>query len=148
MTERMVKEYGMSDRLGLVAHREERGQQQFLGGGASDRAYSEDTARAIDEEISRIIRQGYQRAKDVLDEQRGPLETVVQILFDKEVMDGDELRQILRDAGVVLNESKSTMPPSNPPVQEEDAPLASDGHSPSNGSAESTAPEDKPNDAT
>ena len=102
----MVKEYGISERMGLVAHREERVQQQFLGGGASERSYSEDTARAIDEEISRIIRQGYQRAKDVLEELREPLETVVQILFEKEVMDGDQLRQILRDAGVALNESK------------------------------------------
>ena len=146
MTERMVKEYGMSERMGLVAHREERGQQQFLGGGASERSYSEDTARAIDEEISRIIRQGYQRAKDVLEELREPLETVVQILFEKEVMDGDQLRQILRDAGVALNESKSTMPPSQNLSQEEDAML--DGHPPNNGRAEKAAPEDKPNDAT
>ena len=63
MAERMVKEYGMSERLGLVAHREDRGQQQFLGGNGSDRAFSEETARAIDEEVGRIIRQGYQRAK-------------------------------------------------------------------------------------
>lgn len=61
-------------------------------------------------------------------------------------MDGDQLRQILRDAGVALNESKSTMPPSQNLSQEEDAML--DGHPPNNGSAEKAAPEDKPNDAT
>jgi cell division protease FtsH len=147
MTERMVKEYGMSDRLGLVAHREDRSQQQFLGSGGSDRAYSEDTARAIDEEISRIIRQGYQRAKDILVRERDSLEAVVKILFDKEVMDGDELRQILRDAGVALNESKSVMPTSDTP-REEASTMPSEAPLPHNGSAEKSTPEDSANDAT
>ncbi len=145
MTERMVKEYGMSERLGLVAHREERGQQLFLGGKGNDRSYSEDTARTIDEEISRIIRQGYQRAKDILEAQRGPLETVVQILFEREVMDGDELRQILRDAGVALNENKSVLPVRKKNPKGESA-LPVDEPPPNNGSAEKTAPEDQPND--
>ena len=138
MAERMVKEYGMSERLGLVAHREDRGQQQFLGGGGADRSYSEETARAIDEEISRIIRQGYQRAKDVLDKQRDSLEKVVEILFEKEVMDGDELRQLLREAGVQLNERKSTPPMTGESTQPAN-PVASNGASESP-SAEETPP--------
>ena len=48
MAERMVKEYGMSERLGLVAHREDRGQQQYLGGNGSDQAYSEETVYTHD----------------------------------------------------------------------------------------------------
>ena len=122
MAERMVKEYGMSERLGLVAHREDRGQQQFLGGNGADRAYSEETARAIDEEVGRIIRQGYQRAKTILEQQRDSLEKVVQILFEKEVMDGDELRQVLREAGVKLNEQKSTPQQDQTDIQEVPAP--------------------------
>ena len=140
MAERMVKEYGMSERLGLVAHREDRGQQQFLGGGAADRAYSEDTARAIDEEISRIIRQGYQRAKEVLEAQRDSLEKVVQILFEKEVMDGDELRQVLREAGVELNEAKSVSPLDREKAKQPEAPL------PQNGSAEQPSSENLSSD--
>ncbi len=140
MVERMVKEYGMSDRMGLVAHREDRGQQQFLGGGAVDRPYSEDTARAIDEEISRIIRQGYQRAKDVLEAQRDSLEKVVAILFDKEVMDGDELRQILRAAGVKLNEDKSLSPLERERAEQPEA------APPQNGSAEQPSSENLSSD--
>ena len=138
MAERMVKEYGMSERLGLVAHREDRGQQQYLGGNGADRAYSEETARAIDEEISRIIRQGYQRAKTVLEQQRESLEEVVQILFEKEVMDGDQLRQVLRDAGVELNEKKST------PLTERVEADIQDVPAPTNGTSEHPTVEDPP----
>jgi cell division protease FtsH len=102
MAERMVKEYGMSERLGLVAQRSDQNREHFMGGGAQDRLYSEDTAKAIDEEISRIIRRGYSRAKEILNEQRESLEKTVEILFEKEVMDGDELRALLKSAGVGL----------------------------------------------
>ena len=61
------------------------------------------------EEISRIIRQGYQRAKTVLEQQRESLEEVVQILFEKEVMDGDQPQAgHFHDVNVELNENKST----------------------------------------
>ena len=102
MAERMVKEYGMSERLGLVAQRSDQNREHFMGGGAQDRLYSEDTAKAIDEEISRIIRRGYSRAKEILNEQRESLEKTVAVLFEKEVMDGDELRALLKSAGVGL----------------------------------------------
>ncbi len=96
MVERMVKEYGMSDRIGLVARRESRSQQQYLGIPAQERAYSESTARQIDEEISRFINEAYARAKETLTARRQPLDRVVQVLMEKEVMDGKELRVLLQ----------------------------------------------------
>jgi cell division protease FtsH len=101
MAERMVKEFGMSEKVGMVAHQEDRS-QQYLGMGATDRPYSEDTARLIDEEVKSIIGTAYTRAKDLLAEHRAALEAIVAILFEKEVMDGDELRKILSDHGVEL----------------------------------------------
>jgi cell division protease FtsH len=95
MAESMVKEYGMSETLGLVAHREDRQQSQFLGMGGSDRDYSEETARRIDQEVSGFIDRGYRRAFDILTEKRDLLEQVVQVLFEKEIMEGDELRRML-----------------------------------------------------
>jgi len=94
----MVKEYGMSDSLGLVAHRQDRSQQYMgmPGMPTPDRSYSDETAKRIDAEISRIIAEGYERAKSILRERREPLEQVVGVLFEKEVMDGDELRLLLR----------------------------------------------------
>jgi cell division protease FtsH len=119
MAEGMVKEYGMSERIGLVAHREGQG-NQFLGMPNGDKPFSEETAREIDEEIHRIISECYLRAKEVLNGKREELEQVVEILFEKEVMDGDELRVLLGkppDAagagnGEVQEDEESAAPPS------------------------------------
>ena len=94
MAEKMVKEYGMSDRVGLVAHTEDRN-QSYLGVPAQGRLYSEKTAQLIDEEIARIIEENFQRAKDILYERREELDRLVEILLEKEVLDGDELRVLL-----------------------------------------------------
>ena len=101
MAERMVKEFGMSQRIGLVAHRADRS-QQVLGMIPADRAYSDETAKLIDEEIKGIIGAGYVRAKALLTEHRQALEDVVEILFENEVMDGDQLRNLLEKNGIEL----------------------------------------------
>ncbi len=100
LAESMVKEYGMSETLGLVAHRDDRNQSQFLGMGGSDRDYSEETARGIDEEVGEIIAASYRRALQTLKEKRDTLEEVVVILFEKEIMEGEHLRRLLGKAPV------------------------------------------------
>ena len=95
VAESMVKEYGMSQALGLAAHREERDPNLVLGFPGLDRGYSEETARRIDEEVAAILDAGYGRAKRILDDHREILERVVQVLFEREIMEGSELRQIL-----------------------------------------------------
>ena len=116
LAESMVKEFGMSERLGLVSHKEERN-QQFLGMGANDRQYSEETAREIDEEIARIMRESHDRASQVLKERRNLLDDLVEILFQKEVMDGDELRELLNspngEAGVAKEGGEEGEDPNN-----------------------------------
>jgi cell division protease FtsH len=94
---RMVKEYGMSEAVGLVARREPRG-PQYLGLPVAERDCSEETNQTIDREVARIISEAYTRAKQVLDGHRDELERVVAVLFEKEVMDGEELRHILAGA--------------------------------------------------
>ncbi len=114
MAERMVKEFGMSQRIGLVAHRTDRS-QQLLGMPAADRAYSDETARLIDEEIKGIIGAGYTRAKDLLTQHRQAMEDVVEILFEREVMDGDQLRNVLVANGIELPpRPKQEAPPDSP----------------------------------
>ena len=128
MAERMVKELGMSERIGLVSHREERS-QQFLGMGGTDRPYSDDTARLIDEEVKGIIGMGYDRAKELLFQHRQALEEVVKILFDKEVMDGNELREILERHGIDLPPKKGWDEAEEDPTQGALAsPAASNGN--------------------
>ena len=138
MAERMVKEFGMSERVGLVAHREERS-QQFLGMGVADRPYSDDAARLIDEEVKGIIGTGYDRAKDLLAQHRQALEEIVKILFEKEVMDGDELRAILERHGIGLPPKKGWDEAEEDPTQ---GSLASPAVSNGNHSADEPPPED------
>ena len=152
MVERMVKEFGMSKKIGLVSHREER-PQQFLGMGAADRSYSDDTARIIDEEIKSIIGVGYERAKDVLANHRDALEDIVAILFENEVMDGDELRKILFARGVKLPPKSNNWEVENDAVDAVQAPAEKSGEISSNtngnspiepSAAESSDPDDSP----
>ena len=109
MAEGMVKEYGMSDKLGLVAHRQDRG-PQYLGVPAAERSYSEETAREIDQEVARFIGDSYERAKRLIEDRRAVLERVVEILFEKEVMDGDELRTLLDEADAAKSEERDNDP--------------------------------------
>ena len=116
MAERMVKEFGMSERIGLVAHRTDRS-QQLLGMAPADRAYSDETARLIDEEIKDIIGSGYTRAKALLTQHRQALEDVVEVLFENEVMDGDQLRNLLAEHGIELPPGPKQEPPPSSPAE-------------------------------
>ena len=117
MAERMVKEFGMSQRIGLVAHRTDRS-QQLLGMIPADRAYSDETAKLIDEEVKAIIDAEYARAKALLAQHRQALEDVVEILFENEVMDGDQLRNVLVENGIELPpRPKQEAPPARPAAE-------------------------------
>ena len=111
VAESMVKEYGMSRTLGLAAHREERSPNQVLGLPANDRNYSEETARRIDEEVTAILGEGYGRAKGIIEEHREALERVVQVLFERETMEGAELRKMLGKPEVREGEAEGDPPP-------------------------------------
>jgi cell division protease FtsH len=92
----MIREYGMSDKLGPMTFERER-RPMFLEGlmppGSKD--YSEATAQEIDREVADLVNRAHQRAKDVLEARRATLEKVARILLDKEVLEGEELREIL-----------------------------------------------------
>jgi cell division protease FtsH len=91
----MVAEYGMSDRLGLVTY-ERPHQARFLPGNLSpNKTYSEEKAAQIDEEISQVIEQAHQRVRKILSARRNVLDEVAQLLLRKEIVQGEELREIL-----------------------------------------------------
>src|SRR5262249_54467748 len=92
----MVMEFGMS-RLGRIHYREQNG-PAFLPGspwGDDPRSFSEETAREIDMEVRQIIADATDEVLSVLKARRPALEAVAQRLMEKEVIDGDELREIL-----------------------------------------------------
>ncbi len=91
----MVTRFGMSDRLGPVALGRQQG-NMFLGRDiASERDFSEETAAAIDEEVSALVAQAYQRAKAVLVENRSILDRLAAMLVEKETVDSEELQELL-----------------------------------------------------
>ena len=94
----MVAEYGMSDRLGLVTYESAR-QPMFLPENYSpNRIYSETKATQIDEEISSVMEQTHQRVRSILSERRKVLDNLAHLLAEKEIVQGEELRQMLSDS--------------------------------------------------
>jgi cell division protease FtsH len=96
IAERMVTTYGMSKILGPLAYNQ--GQQtNFLGSGSGNvrRPLSDETAKAIDEEVKQIVATGYQEALAMLTLNRDLLERITQQLLSTEVIEGEELQQLL-----------------------------------------------------
>ncbi|MFN7678611.1 MAG: hypothetical protein ACK5QW_08475, partial [Cyanobacteriota bacterium] len=91
----MVTRFGMSDRLGPVALGRSQG-GMFLGRDiAAERDFSEDTAAAIDEEVSGLVDGAYKRAKEVLSDNRAVLDELAALLVEKETVDAEELQELL-----------------------------------------------------
>ncbi|HET9753505.1 MAG TPA: cell division protein FtsH, partial [Myxococcales bacterium] len=107
----MITEYGMSDALGTVSYAE-RGRSPFLQGnngpmaGLTDKSYSERTQRRIDQEVTRLIEEAMQRARDLVVRHRDALGRVAARLLQTEVVEGDELRRILTESGALPVEKK------------------------------------------
>ncbi|MCX7857602.1 MAG: ATP-dependent zinc metalloprotease FtsH [Deltaproteobacteria bacterium] len=93
----MVKEYGMSEKLGYVTFERER-KPLFLdvAPNFSGKDYSEETAREIDNEIKRLINEAYEKVKKLLIQNKDVLEKVANTLLEKETLDGNELRALIR----------------------------------------------------
>jgi cell division protease FtsH len=93
---RMVREWGMSDKVGPMAWNTQ--QQVFLGEDlmTSGREYSDETARMIDEEISRILTEQEQRAKDLLVKHRKGLDLVAEALLEQETIDGALVARLIQ----------------------------------------------------
>ncbi|QPN62243.1 ATP-dependent zinc metalloprotease FtsH3 [Synechococcus sp. CBW1004] len=91
----MVTRFGMSDKLGPVALGRSQG-GMFLGRDiAAERDFSEDTAAAIDEEVSQLVAEAYRRATEVLTGNRPVLDELAEMLVERETVDAEELQELL-----------------------------------------------------
>ncbi len=91
MAKRMVTEWGMSDKLGLVTYGSN-SQTVFLGKDMeTHNAYSDETARTIDEEIRRIITTAHERAVRFLTEKRSILDNMARVLIERETIYTEEV---------------------------------------------------------
>ncbi len=87
----MVSIYGLNDRLGNISFYDSQGREMFT------KPYSEDTARIIDEEVSKIIENQYQRALRLLTDNQDKLTSLANKLLEKEVIFKEDLIEIFGD---------------------------------------------------
>jgi cell division protease FtsH len=108
---RMVREFGMSPRLGPVGFSEDG--PQYLGAQQlTTRQYAEETQRVIDEEVTRLLKEADDRAGALLESRRDALEEVVALLLERETIDGEDVERVLskervRGVPVVLDTEPS-----------------------------------------
>jgi cell division protease FtsH len=91
---KMVREFGMSPRLGPVGYSS--GSPMYLGDQeVRNRTYAEDTQRVIDEEVTRLLNEADARASRLLTENRDHLDRLVDLLIERETLDGADVYAIL-----------------------------------------------------
>jgi cell division protease FtsH len=100
----MIMEYGMSERLGLMTFQRERPSAFLEVPSKITRDFSEEKAQLIDEEIDRILRDAHDRVRTILEERRPILDRMAQLLLQKEVLEGEELRKLIQEAGFSVKE--------------------------------------------
>jgi cell division protease FtsH len=86
----MVSMYGLSEKIGNISYYDSQGRNEY----SFSKPYSEQTAKTIDEEVSAIIEKQYQRAIQLLKENKDKLEALAQKLLEKEVIFKDDLEAI------------------------------------------------------
>ena len=99
LARRMVTEWGMTDKIGLVSFGE--GEEVFVGRNYQKQIpYSQELAYTIDEEVKTIIDQAHRKAKDILTNKKEVIEKVVKILIDKETIYKEEFEMLYNGATV------------------------------------------------
>jgi cell division protease FtsH len=101
ITRRMITEWGMSDKLGMIAYGDN-GQEVFLGHSVTQqKSVSEATARDIDAEIKLVIDHAYSEAKRILIERIDDLKAIANGLLEYETLSGDEIRQVMQGEKII-----------------------------------------------
>ncbi|MFM2357489.1 MAG: cell division protein FtsH, cell division protease FtsH, partial [Candidatus Parcubacteria bacterium] len=90
----MVTKYGMSDKIGTVAL-EGSGGRALFGRGVENGEYSEAVSAQIDGEVSRIMRESYEKAEKIITEYRKVLDAIALRLIEKETIEREEFEQML-----------------------------------------------------
>ncbi len=111
LSRKMVCEWGMSDLGPLSFGKKE--EQIFLGREiAQHRDFSEATAVLIDEAVKGMVQQGYDRARDVIEQHSDAMVRIAEALLEREVLDGAEVKQLID--GQTLEAVRRPAPPNSP----------------------------------
>jgi cell division protease FtsH len=119
----MVTKWGLSDNMGPMAYGDEQG-ESFMGRpGAQQKSVSDLTAKKIDEDIRSLINRNYQRAEQLLTDNKDKLHIMTQLLMKYETIDSDQIDAVMngREPGEPKDWSnKSDVPPSSPASTSDD----------------------------
>ncbi len=93
----MVCEWGMTDSLGTVAYDERSENGMYLGmAGTKERTYSEDTAKFIDGEVLKLIKEGHRQATEIITANKDKVELMTQMLMEFETLDKEDVQDIIK----------------------------------------------------
>ncbi|MCJ7821540.1 MAG: AAA family ATPase, partial [Armatimonadetes bacterium] len=134
LARRMVTDFGMSKALGPISLGRNH-EQTFLGRDLmQDRNYSEQVASAIDKELATIIEDCYGRARELLTEHADKVRSVVTVLLERETLNGEEIRAVMRGETLPAFEKPQygtpAEKPAAPPVAETESPTPVPGEQP------------------
>ncbi len=115
---KMVCNWGMSEKLGMIEYGEGQGEVFLARDISSPRNYSEATAQKIDDEVRALTENAYAEATKLLTENRDKLEAIAQALLEFETLDGIHVQEIM-DHGKIQNPPSTSTPPDLPEVVEE-----------------------------
>jgi cell division protease FtsH len=118
----MVRDWGMNDRLGFVYYGDDNSKPGMFGDFPGGREYSEDTAKAIDEEIKKLIDGLYEETRQLLIANKDRVEAVAKALMKYETLDGSDVDRIMRGdnltkptVGDLLEREQNRRPPLTQP---------------------------------
>ncbi|GGH87975.1 cell division protease FtsH [Pullulanibacillus pueri] len=107
LARRMVTEFGMSKKLGPMQFGQSQSSQVFLGRDIQNEPnYSDAIAYEIDAEVQRIIKESYERCKQILTEKRDKLELLAQTLLKVETLEGDQIQALMETGELIEPRSK------------------------------------------
>jgi len=108
MARKMVCEWGMSDKMGPLTYGAKE-EQVFLGKDmSSQKNFSDQTAKLIDQEVKTLVMDGYTRATDLLKNNRDVLEKMAQALLERETLDGQDIKDIISGKDISDDEDSGT----------------------------------------
>lgn len=133
----MVCEWGMSDKLGAVAYDERSEMGGYLGmNNYHEKKYSEETAKAIDTEVRKILDDAHELATKIIQEHKEQVELMAQMLIEFETLDAEDIRKILNGEWNIeekrarlkkAEELHKKVPVTPPPSPFETKPVRSEG---------------------
>jgi len=144
MAKQMVTRFGMSEKLGPQTFGEAN-HEVFLGRDFSANAdYSQEIAYEIDKEISRLIDDAYERARNILTERKVQLDLMADVLVERETVDRDELEALLEDKWDAFLELEKANKPTDTGGPTSEETVEPEGVGPERAGQERHAPEPPP----